>query len=145
MSDKSTFGVHGACVNLELPCDKRYLEMFEEFIAKVALCFKCQGKFGDECLQTISAISGTVLQASESMPFRHLLLDLSIRENALTVRVEYYRDGLDENVGSQRIEQLLRVLNRENKNWDDMVKHCEFSHVNDIDCCTVVLPLSQNG
>ena len=145
MSDKSIFGVHGSCVNLELPCDKNYLEMFEQFIAKVAQCFGCQGKFGEQCLQSISVITGTVLQASESMPFSRLLVELSVRENALTVRVEYYKDGLDENVESQSIEKLLRVLNNEKENWDDMVKNCEFSHVNGIDCCTLALPLPQNG
>ena len=121
MSDKSTFGVNGACVNLEVPCDKRHLEMLEQFVAKVALCFGCKGKYGDECLQSISVVTGTVLQASESMPFSRLLVDLSVRENVLTVHVEYYRDDFDENVESQPIEQLLRVLNNENKLWDEMV------------------------
>ena len=145
MSDKSILGLHGSCVNLELPCDKNYLEMFEQFIAKVAQCFGCQGKFGDECLQSISVVTGTVLQASESMPFSRLLVDLSVRENVLTVHVEYYRDDFDENVESQPIEQLLRVLNNENKYWDEMVKSFEFSHVDGIDCCTLALPSPQNG
>ena len=146
MSDKSILGLHGSCVNIELPCDKNYLEMFEQFIAKVAQCFGCQGKFGDECLQSISVVTGTVLQASESMPFSRLLVDLYVRENALGVRVEYHRDGLDEeDVGSQQIEQRLRVLNKENKKWDDMAKSFEFSHADGIDCCTVVLPLPKNG
>ena len=145
MSDKSTFGVNGACVNLEVPCDKRHLEMLEQFVAKVALCFGCKGKYGDECLQSVSLITGTVLKASESMPFSPCLVEFSVRENALTVSVEYYRDGTDQNVGSQPIEQLLRLLNKENKNWDDMAKSFEFSHVNGIDCRTVALPLPQNG
>jgi hypothetical protein len=37
------------------------------------------------------------------------------------------------------------LLNKENKNWDDMAKSFEFSHVNGIDCSTVALPLPQNG
>ena len=145
MSDQPTFSVDGSCVSLELPCDKCYLEMFEQFIAKVILCFGFQNKSGDECLQSISVITGTVLQASESMPFSSLLVELSDRENALTVRVEYYKEALDENVESQTIEKLLRVLNNEKENWDDMVKNCEFSHVNGIDCCTLALPLPRNG
>ena len=146
MSNQPTFSVDGSCVSLELPCDKCYLEMFEQFIAKVILCFGFQNKSGDECLQSISAITGTMLKASESMPFSRLLVDLYVRENALGVRVEYHRDGLDEeDVGSQQIEQRLRVLNKENKKWDDMAKNFEFSHANGIDCCTVVLPLPQNG
>ena len=119
--------------------------MFEQFIAKVILCFGFQSKSEDECLQSISAITGTVLKASESMPFSRLLVDLSVRENALGVRVEYHRDGLDEDVGSQPIEQCLRVLNKDNKKWDDMAKSFEFSHANGIDCCTVILPLPQSG
>ena len=144
MSDKSTFGVHGACVNLELPCDKRYLEMLEQVFAKVALSFGCRGKYGDECLQSISLITGTVLKASKSMPFSRVLVELFVRENALNVRVEYYRDGSDENVGVQRIEQLLSALNKENKKWHDMAKNCEFTHGNEMDCCTVALPFPQN-
>ena len=145
MSNQPTFSLDGSFVSLELPCDKCYLEMFEQFIAKVILCFGFQNKSGDECLQSVSLITGTVLKASESMPFSPCLVEFSVRENALTVSVEYYRDGTDQNVGSQPIEQLLRLLNKENKNWDDMAKSFEFSHVNGIDCRTVALPLPQNG
>ncbi len=144
MSDKSPFNAHDACLKIELPCDQRFLQMFEQFTLKVSQSFGYRGGGVDEFSQLISGLTGTVLKASELMPFSHLSVELSALEKALAVRVEYHTDGLDENVSSQRIKHVLNTLNKENVNWNEMANSFEFSYVDGVDCCTVALPLPQN-
>ena len=72
MSDKSPFNAHDACLKIELPCDQRFLQMFEQFTLKVSQSFGYRGGAVDEFSQLISGLTGTVLKASELMPFSHL-------------------------------------------------------------------------
>jgi len=145
VSDQSTFDVHGAHFGFELPCDEQYLQMFEQVISITASCFGLRGKQADEFVESIAVITGNVLRASGAMPLSRLPVDLSVLGGALAVRVKYYTGELDDNLTLQRMEQLLTIENKEDSNWDAMANSLEFSQVDGINCCAVVLPLPPNA
>ena len=118
--------------------------MFEQLVSTVTSCFGCQGKQADEFSQSVSVIRGTVLRDSESMPFSRFLAELSILRGVLAAWVKYSGDGADKDVSPQRIELVLSTANNEDLKWSGMADSLEFSHIDGMGYCTLLLPLPSN-
>ena len=144
MPEKSTFDAHSACLNSGPPCGNRFLPMFEQLISTVTSCFGYQGKQAEEFFQSVSVNRGTVLRESESMPVSRVLVELSVLRRALAVRVNYSGDGEDKDLSLQRIERVLSTATNEDLKWSGMVDILEFSQVDGMGCCALLLPLPSN-
>ncbi len=76
-----------------------------------------------------------------SMPFSRFLVELSVLRRALAVRVNYSGDGEDKDVSLQRMEPVLGTASNEDLKWSGMADILEFSHVDGMGCCALLLPL----